>query len=376
MVTKNQIEKIKELSILDVASKLKIGYGSKGNYRRCSCCIHDDQHPSMWLNVKNNTWYCPVCKRGGGVIDLVMEHENLSFDEACQWLVKEFSITGEGESRWNGKRMAAPTTVVHQKPLCLLPSELVNRAASVENVFCRSLVQCGIMTEQQMRRVASLYRLGTSRDGGVIFWNIDSRQRVHEGKIMYYRSDCHRDHQHNPTTVSSRLKRRGLINESWEATGCLFGEHLVGGNVDEDVDEDVDDDVDEDADDDEDVDVDESVKRGRPIVAVVESEKTAIICSQLMPTMQRDGVERDVRWLATGGLARLNVDLLRPLKGYSVILFPDTDPKGNAYSQWEEVAKEANRLRAASVYVSNVLERHATPDQKSRKIDIADWLLS
>ena len=62
---------------------------------------------------------------------------------------------------------------------------------STDTVFCRALVGCGYLTAGQMLRAADRYRLGRSRDGGVIFWQIDREGRTRDGKIMYYRGDCH-----------------------------------------------------------------------------------------------------------------------------------------------------------------------------------------
>ena len=39
--------------------------------------------------------------------------------------------------------------------------------------FCRAVVSNGYLSEEQMQRAARRYRLGASRDGGVIFWQID-----------------------------------------------------------------------------------------------------------------------------------------------------------------------------------------------------------
>lgn len=49
-------------------------------------------------------------------------------------------------------------------------------------------------------------------------------------------------------------------------------------------------------------------------VAIVESEKTAILMSTLMP---------DYTWLATGGLHNLNPAMFTALKRYKIQLFPD-----------------------------------------------------
>ena len=51
------------------------------------------------------------------------------------------------------------------------------RRLSTESAFCRALVACGYLTEAQMRRAAERYRLGMSRDGGVIFWQKDQLEQ-------------------------------------------------------------------------------------------------------------------------------------------------------------------------------------------------------
>jgi hypothetical protein len=102
---------------------------------------------------------------------------------------------------------------------------------------------------------------------------------------------------------------------------------------------------------------------------VVESEKSAFILSELYP---------DYLWLATGGLGELQPEKLRPLRGHKVVLFPDTDPEGIAFRRWSEAAD----LVMSSLFwegspplrVSPLLELHATPDQKSRKIDLLDYI--
>jgi hypothetical protein len=35
------------------------------------CPIHDDTHPSMHLDLAGKKWYCPVCRIGGGIADLI-----------------------------------------------------------------------------------------------------------------------------------------------------------------------------------------------------------------------------------------------------------------------------------------------------------------
>jgi hypothetical protein len=81
---------------------------------------------------------------------------------------------------------------------------------SADSDFCRAVVSNGYMTREQMQEAVGRYRLGCSRDGGVIFWQIDTLGHEYDGKIMYYRPDCHRDHQRHPQWVSNLLKRQFL----------------------------------------------------------------------------------------------------------------------------------------------------------------------
>ena len=206
---------------------------------------------------------------------------------------------------------------------------------NTESVFCRAVVKCGYLTEEQMLRTAERYRLGRSRDGGVIFWQIDEEGRTRDGKIMYYREDCHRDKSRHPSWASARLKAYYGYDGDLPVERCLFGLHLLG------------------------------VVGGA--VCVVEAEKTAVIMSEVYPQYV---------WMAAGGLSALSAEKLRPLRDHKVVLFPDTDPDGTTYACWKAIAGEASRSFLSPVYVSPLLERHATPEQKAAKIDIVDLLFN
>ena len=238
------------------------------------------------------------------------------------------------------------------------------RCLSMDSQFCEAVVSCGYLTQEQMLHAACLYRLGASRQGGVIFWQIDQEGRVRDGKVMYYLPDCHRNKAHKPTWVSYLLRRRDPFpNAAHETSHCFFGEHLVSekhatlGT---------------------DPSVQQSEKRKvksekcNPhccTVAVVEAEKTAVILSELYP---------QYIWLASGGLGEVQPDKFRALRGCKVILFPDTDPDGIAYSRWSNAAEEVMRSvfweGSPPIRVSRILEDHATEEQKRRKIDLVDFI--
>lgn len=215
--------------------------------------------------------------------------------------------------------------------------DLVARHLSANSLFCHSAVSMGYLSQEQINHAARRYRLGLSRDGGVIFWQIDHLQQLYDGKIMYYRPDCHRDHHHHPTWVMSELKRfclRGdykLIQEL-PSQHCLFGTHLLAES-----------------------------KRD---VVVVEAEKTAVIMSEIYP---------QYLWMAAGGLTELNDTKLFPLRGRKIIIIPDTDEQGQAYSYWSKICRKAQILLGQPIHLTPFLEQKASLSQKRRKIDFLDY---
>lgn len=82
------VTRLNELSIEPVAEKLGIDV----KRHKALCFMHDDHTPSLKFTPSKNMYYCFVCDKGGGPIQLVMEHQGWSFQEACVWLAKEFNI--------------------------------------------------------------------------------------------------------------------------------------------------------------------------------------------------------------------------------------------------------------------------------------------
>lgn len=230
------------------------------------------------------------------------------------------------------------------------PRDFVSRHLSCQSGFCRACVAQGFLSQEQMRHAAMRYRLGVTRNGGVIFWQIGLQGQVYDGKVMHYRSDCHRDHSHHPSWVISMLKGFYDCPVEIPHVHCLFGTHLLA-HTDDSLSL---------------ADTADSAERGFVNEAcVVEAEKTAVIMSERYPQQL---------WLAAGGLNELTPQKLFPLRGHRIILFPDTDPDGKAFRLWYDIAQKAQWLLGQNIFVSPLLELHATPEQKRRKIDLVDFL--
>ena len=182
-------------------------------------------------------------------------------------------------------------------------------------------------------RIIADYRLASTPDQAIIFLQIDQDNQCRTGKIMQYNpATGHRIKDPNKlgriNWLHSILKRRKQLPSDWQLTQCLFGEHLLPQHQDK-------------------------------TVALVESEKTAIICAALMP---------QYLWLATGGKSGLTSERLCSLKGRKIIVFPDID----AFKDWQQKIFTFPHL---DIRISHLLEDNATPADREAHIDLADWIL-
>ncbi|MEX2335800.1 MAG: DUF6371 domain-containing protein [Fulvivirga sp.] len=184
-------------------------------------------------------------------------------------------------------------------------------------------------------KAVEAYKVGTSKrwPGANIFWQIDPEGKIRSGKIMLYDSSKGK-RQNKNSWVHSVLKL-----EDFQLNQCFFGSHLL---------------------------MSDPVKN----VAIVESEKTAIIASILKP---------EFIWMATGGKGGLRPDRCLILESRNVFLFPDLTKPGdkvNCYELWTEKAKELSKeTPRARFYVSDYLETNATVEERNLGLDIADYFL-
>jgi len=197
-----------------------------------------------------------------------------------------------------------------------------------KNHFVRYLLQH--FGEQIASQLVSRYFIASSKywNGATVFWQIDIKGKVRTGKIMLY----------NPAT-GKRIKEpfnhihwvhKVLKQPEYELRQCLFGEHLLN-----------------------------DINKVKP-VAIVESEKTAIIASAYLPQFI---------WLAVGSLTNLNANNCKVLKGRTVTLFPDL----NGFEKWSSKAEELSAI--ASFKVSDLLERNASEAERKQGLDLADYLI-
>ena len=215
--------------------------------------------------------------------------------------------------------------------LSLIASWWSKHCMLILSILCTDTFQRSL-AKRETERLFALYKVGTSKKwgGSTIFWQIDVNGNVRTGKIMKYDDKTgHRIKEPHSlvTWVHSELKLPDFTLRQ-----CFFGEHLL------------------------------TDKTTTKTIAIVESEKTAIIATHFMS---------DFVWLATGGMnGCFNKDAVEVLSGREVVLVPDL----GAMDKWKSKLPLLQSI-CKQVLVSSILEDNATDEQKTKGLDIADFLL-
>jgi len=167
------------------------------------------------------------------------------------------------------------------------------------------------------------YLIGTSShwQGATVFWQIDNQNKVYTGKIMLY--DKGKGKRVKTPFNHISWMHKVLKIENFELNQCLFGLHLIN---------------------------ELEVKT----VAIVESEKTAVMMSLFLP---------EYLWLATGSKTNFKKEILNPVKNYIIIAFPDK----TEYASWKKTADALNK-DGFTIFCSTILESKNYPEG----FDLAD----
>ena len=180
-----------------------------------------------------------------------------------------------------------------------------------ENNFIQFLKT--LFTTDEIQNVIMKYLIGTSKhwSGATVFWQIDNNEKVRHGKVMLFNPETgkRKKKQDGKSYISSV---RSVLNlQNFNINQCLFGLHLIN-------------------------------ESNQTTIAVVESEKTAVLMSVFKP---------QYIWVATGMKGGFKYENLKPIKDYKIIAFPDK----SEYNDWHDKAVQLNAV-GFNIIVSDWLE--------------------
>jgi hypothetical protein len=285
---------------------------------RCPSCQQKDKTFSLYIDTETGEHIHPTVGRC-----------NRESNCGHHYAPKQYFQDNNSSFETPQPKAYKPRPVTPQpKPVSFISAEVFKASLKGHeaNHFVKFLIDLfGVEVASQL---VSRYFIATSKhwNGATVFWQIDTQGKVRTGKIMLY----------SPTT-GKRVKEpfnhiywvhKALKQPEFELRQCLFGEHLL-------------------------------IDKTNP-VAIVESEKTAVIASVYLPQFI---------WVAVGSLTNLNAEKCSILKGRTVTLFPDL----NGFEKWSSKAKELSHL--AIFTVSDLLERKATEAERKQGFDLADYLI-
>lgn len=228
------------------------------------------------------------------------------------------------------------------KKVDFISSDLFEKSLNHNNHFLSYLTS--LFGEEITHKVKQRFFIGTSKhwDGATIFWQIDSENNIHTGKIILFNSTTGKRVKtpyNHITWVHSILTKNGKLPE-FHLKQCLFGEHQL------------------------------SYEPIDKTIAIVESEKTAVLATILMP---------EYIWLATGSLTNFNENHCVALAGKSLIVYPDlgnADTKGlTPFDKWNEKSNSLKKHLGCKIAISDLLEKNATEQERNAGLDIADYFI-
>ena len=301
-------QKIKAAAkIVDVFADAGISLHRQGSSLVCLCPFHEDRHMGSFIvNARGNYYKCFSCGASGDPVKFVMEYYGKKYPEALRYLAAMYSIFVDDEPapqvvKREPRQPEPPTPMIYWDIVMMKP--YLHHAD--ENPLLRWMLALPYSPEHlaNLRQMIEVYCVGTSLKGATQGWamfpEIDTDMRLRDVKTMAYKADGHRDKQsrYSFTWMHSLLAKIGKYNEdTHHIEHCLFGLHLAGIFP-------------------------------KAEVCIVESEKSAIICSAFSNPAEKI-------WMACGGKSGLSLDKLTPLieAQRDIVLYPDLD----GYDEWQE----------------------------------------
>ena len=216
--------------------------------------------------------------------------------------------------------------------------------------------------KERVKKVVDLFKLGRFVDSGILFPYLYTESHVCTGKVMFYDDDLHRikegkkqypQYLHNLNYQTDGYWRVDFNNYDIDENGneyiipfklklCLFGHHQI-------------------------------VNDKQSTICLVESEKTAVIMSIVLP---------EYTWVASGGKTLIQDYKFLYFTGRKCLVFPDLSEDDNVYTYWSEKLTYYNRKYGYDFEIVDYYSEFLHNDNDlikyckcEGKFDIADFVL-
>lgn len=352
-------QKIKDAAgIVDVVSDF-ITLKQKGVRYLALCPFHADNHMgSFVVTPKHNCYKCFSCEAKGGPVDFLIDYKGLTYHEALLYLAEKYSIFVSDEQKvYKNVKPAKPKTMtenIDNLPKRTWPAAWIGYYKHLEHDNFTQWLSAQWWDDCQRARLRKVlndeyhvghtafdteYRGTKEHHEWTIWWMLDENNILHNGHLMKYKADGHRDKdsEYNQTWLHARMKnatgKQHFDEDKEQASYCLFGQHLLNAYP-------------------------------RATVNIVESEKTAVIMAVAYGNNQSE------IWMACSGMQRLNREMLRPLieAGRTIQLFPDRD----GVDRW---IKKANEIAYPNMRLNTKAVKEWWQPCDGEKADIADVVI-
>jgi hypothetical protein len=248
--------------------KLELKFNPKRDYKLITPCCGRNNSDGKFINYKNQSQeygYCHSCGKASLPPTIYVDEKGEEY------------IWNELESKFQTDLTLPKRNIINTQRITI--QKFIKESVVWEHYNINpenNLIQYLRKTYGDLKTefAKEIYALGTSNDGGIIFWSINTNSKVQKAKIAYYDTNGKRT---NKFEVPYK-NEDGYFN-------CLFGEHLIYDEI-----------------------------KGKKTIVLTESEKTAIVGFILFP---------QYLWLAYSGINGLTNNKVNSLIGHNVLIIPD-----------------------------------------------------
>ena len=211
----------RSVSILHVCADHGIELSQHGTSdMKGRCPFHEEDEPSFIVTPAKNLWHCMGCDKGGSVIDLVMQLENITFRQAVDNLMTSTGLLSRGST-------ASKATKEKKKSIPEAPQTEAAATPTIEPGRAAQLLE----------RVATIYEKNLPQSSEALKY-FASRGLDDTGQLAAHRAGYANDRLHEILPKSGKvlddLKAIGVLSKSGREffAGCVvFPVTDVDGNI-------------------------------------------------------------------------------------------------------------------------------------------------